>query len=595
MKHKFSFLLVLLLAFSMLLTACGGTEAVVEEDIQVEEVEEPEVEEPEVEEMEEESMGVSEADLDASFQTFLADMEAYNTITLDALNGLMVEGSTPFLLDVREVSEAEANGHIEGAVMIPLRELGENTDKLPSTDTQIVSYCGSGWRCTIALTLLEGMGFEDVLCLKGDSYTGWKAAGYPTIDGANPEAAVLNEAELDAGLVASLGETAANVPDGFGGIAADALNTEIVENEDLLLIDVRTDAEVEDNGYVDAPNLSFIPLQNLIDLKDMWPAELDGPIVVYCGSGHRSTIAMTILWAYGYTDVQSLKGGFGGWVSGGFPVMGAPEVEAGMQLDTAFQVFLDDMEGYNTITLDTLNTMFIEENVPFIVDVRSASEAEEKGHIEGSILIPLRDLGDNIDLLPGFDTQIVTYCGSGWRCTIASTALEAIGYEDVLCLKGGSYGGWLAEGYPVVEGLQAEAPVLDAVDPDDAILETIDGMLDNVPEGYGGISADGFNTELLENSDLVVLDVRTAAEVEENGLIEAADWSNVPLQEFITMQDLWPDDLDAPIVVYCGSGHRSTIAMTILWSYGYTNVRSLQSGFGGWVDAGYPVVEFVAP
>ncbi|UCC50965.1 MAG: rhodanese-like domain-containing protein, partial [Anaerolineaceae bacterium] len=72
-------------------------------------------------------------------------------------------------------------------------------------------------------------------------------------------------------------------------------------------------------------------------------------------------------------------------------------------------------------------------------------------------------------------------------------------------------------------------------------------------------------------------------------------WTHIPLEEFIAQKDLWPQDLDAPIVVYCGSGHRSTIAMAILWSYGYTDVRSLKGGFGGWAEAGYPVAEFAAP
>jgi rhodanese-related sulfurtransferase len=61
------------------------------------------------------------------------------------------------------------------------------------------------------------------------------------------------------------------------------------------------------------------------------------------------------------------------------------------------------------------------------------------------------------------------------------------------------------------------------------------------------------------------------------------------------MKDQWPEDMNAPIVVYCGSDHRSTIAMSILWAYGYSDVLSLKGGFGGWVEAGYPVVEFAAP
>ena len=57
---------------------------------------------------------------------------------------------------------------------------------------------------------------------------------------------------------------------------------------------------------------------------------------------------------------------------------------------------------------------------------------------------------------------------------------------------------------------------------------------------------------------------------------------------------MWPDAKDAEIVVYCGSGHRSTMAMTILLTEGYTNVTSLKGGFGGWVSAGFPTVESVA-
>jgi rhodanese-related sulfurtransferase len=36
------------------------------------------------------------------------------------------------------------------------------------------------------------------------------------------------------------------------------------------------------------------------------------------------------------------------------------------------------------------------------------------------------------------------------------------------------------------------------------------------------------------------------------------------------------------------------MAMTILWAYGYEDVLSLKGGFGGWADAGYPVVELEA-
>lgn len=57
---------------------------------------------------------------------------------------------------------------------------------------------------------------------------------------------------------------------------------------------------------------------------------------------------------------------------------------------------------------------------------------------------------------------------------------------------------------------------------------------------------------------------------------------------------MWPADKDAEILVYCGSGHRSTMAMTMLLTNGYTNVTSLKGGFGAWVAAELPVADYVA-
>jgi len=551
---------------------------------------------------EEASAEMGEADLESAFATFLGSMDHYNTISLEDLNLALAEDPPPFILDVRELSEVEENGHIPGAVNIPLREVADNIQYLPSFDTPIVSYCGSGWRCTIALTALEAMGWEDVKGLKGGSFAGWVEAGYPVEEGAAAEAMELNAAETDPALVAAMQEMLHNVPDGFGGISAEDLNIAIGENPDLILIDVRTPTEVEEQGYIDAPNVVFVPLEEFVAMQDEWPADKDAPIVTYCGSGHRSTIAMTILWSYGYTNVQSLKGGFADWVNGGYAIVegtGAAESEEAAEtgaadLDTAIATFLGDMEGYNTISLEDLNLALAEDPPPFILDVRELSEVEENGHIEGAVNIPLREVADNIQYLPSFDTPIVSYCGSGWRCTIALVALEAMGWEDVKGLKGGSFGGWVEAGYPVVEGAAEEPMELNAAEPDPALVAAMQEMLHNVPDGFGGISAEDLNLAIVENPDLILIDVRTPEEVANNGAIDAPNVVFVPLEEFVAMQDEWPADKDASIVTYCGSGHRSTIAMTILWSYGYTNVQSLKGGFADWVDAGYPVVEVEA-
>jgi rhodanese-related sulfurtransferase len=621
MKKYLPVLLILVLVLSVLV-ACGGTNtaepAVAEPAAAVEEAQPEPTEVPEeptavpeptdvpepteepapTEEPEPEMAELDPTALDAGFETFLGGMEGYNTIGLEDLNLALAEDPPPFILDVREPVELEENGHIPGAVNIPLREVADNLQYLPSFDTPIVSYCGSGWRCTIALTMLEALGWENVKGLTGGSFGGWVDVGYEVVEGAAEAPMELNAAEPDPALVAAAQETLHNVPEGFGVITADDLNIAIAENPDLILIDVRRLAEVAENGAIDAPNVLFIPLEDFIANKDQWPADLEAPIVTYCGSGHRSTIAMTILWANGYTDVHSLKGGFGGWAEAGYPTV---EVEAaeGMEtgatdLDTAFATFLTGMEGYNTIGLDDLNLALAEDAPPFILDVREPGELEENGHIPGAVNIPLREVADNLQYLPSFDTPIVSYCGSGWRCTIALAALEALGWEDVKGLKGGSFSGWVDAGYEVVEGAAEEPMELNAAEPDPALVAAMQEMLHNVPEGFGVITADDLNIAIAENPDLILIDVRRPEEVAEQGAIDAPNVLFIPLEDFITDKDQWPADPDAPIVVYCGSGHRSTIAMTILWSYGYTDVHSLKGGFSEWVDAGYPVVEVEA-
>ena len=598
-------LLTFVLIFGLMLAACGGTtqetvEPVVEEAAEVvEEAVEPTAEpveeaapteEPAPEPTAEpEVVEVTDEQLDTLFGDFLAGMEAYDTLGLEPFNE-MLAGEPPFILDVRETAELEENGWIEGAVHLPIRELASRTDVLPSQDTPMVVYCGSGWRCTIALPLLNAMGWDDVKSLKGGSFGGWVEAGYPVVTGEVPVAESLNAAEVDPALAALFAENLAAMPEGYGGISIDDLNTAIAENPDLQLIDVRTAEEIEAEGSIDAPNVTFIPIEEFVARRAEWPADKDAPIVVYCGSGHRSTIAMPILWSYGYTDVLSMKGGFAEWAKAGYATVGAPE---GPDLDTAFNTFLANMEGYNVATLDAVNLAMAEDPPPFLLDVRELAEVEEAGHIEGAVNLPIREFLDNPAYLPAQDAKVISYCGSGWRCTIAITALGALGYPQPLSMKEGSFGGWVEAGYPVIEGPAAEPMELNAFEPDPALLAVLQDMLHKVPEGYGVITVDDLNALLVENPDVILIDVRTEEEAVENGVIEHENSLLIPLQEFINMKDQWPEDLDAPIVTYCGSGHRCTIAMAILWTYGYTDVHSLKGGIGEWVAAGYPVVDYV--
>lgn len=80
------------------------------------------------------------------------------------------------VLDVRSPGEFAA-GHVPGAHHLFVAHLGERLAELDPAKT-IVTYCGSGYRASIAASVLKRAGFSDVANVPG-SWTAWNAAGLP--------------------------------------------------------------------------------------------------------------------------------------------------------------------------------------------------------------------------------------------------------------------------------------------------------------------------------------------------------------------------------------------------------------------------------
>ena len=47
-------------------------------------------------------------------------------------------------------------------------------------------------------------------------------------------------------------------------------------------------------------------------------------------------------------------------------------------------------------------------------------------------------------------------------------------------------------------------------------------------------------------------------------------------------------DASTKLILYCGGGFRSALAADNLKKMGYSNVESMDGGWRGWVEAGYP-------
>lgn len=84
----------------------------------------------------------------------------------------------PVLLDVRTPGEWKG-GRIQGAKHIDVSDstFSQKVGALPR-DGKYILYCLSGGRSGRALSIMKGMGFQDVRHLGGGMGT-WKAAGYP--------------------------------------------------------------------------------------------------------------------------------------------------------------------------------------------------------------------------------------------------------------------------------------------------------------------------------------------------------------------------------------------------------------------------------
>ena len=93
--------------------------------------------------------------------------------------------------------------------------------------------------------------------------------------------------------------------------------------------------------------------------------------------------------------------------------------------------------------------------------------------------------------------------------------------------------------------------------------------------------------ELIEETpDLIILDVRTVSEYEENHLETAI---NIPIDELqIRLDEL---NKKNKIIVYCRTGNRSSTAIEILIEAGYTEIYHMYEGISIWIQKNYPIVQ----
>jgi rhodanese-related sulfurtransferase len=97
---------------------------------------------------------------------------------VDEVKARMDRGDKILLVDVREESEF-AKDHLPGAIHLGKGVIERDIEaRVPELNTEMILYCGGGFRSALAADNLQKMGYTDVISMEG-GIRGWREKGYP--------------------------------------------------------------------------------------------------------------------------------------------------------------------------------------------------------------------------------------------------------------------------------------------------------------------------------------------------------------------------------------------------------------------------------
>lgn len=98
--------------------------------------------------------------------------------TVDQIRARLEKGDKFVLVDVREDNEYSKD-HLPGAIHLGKGVIERDIEKtVPDTKTELVLYCGGGFRSAIAADNLQKMGYTNVISMDG-GIREWREKGYP--------------------------------------------------------------------------------------------------------------------------------------------------------------------------------------------------------------------------------------------------------------------------------------------------------------------------------------------------------------------------------------------------------------------------------
>lgn len=141
-------------------------------------------------------------------------------------------------------------------------------------------------------------------------------------------------------------------------------------------------------------------------------------------------------------------------------------------------------------------------------------------------------------------------------------------------------------------------PVRDRLPAATGAAKSFGGMVEEALHAVPTIKAADLQRRQKKEPELLVIDVRDAADIAQSGTVPGA--INISYGALTYMADngvpeTWRDprlaDRARPLVTTCTLGPLGALGGKLLYDMGFTNVQILEGGVQAWIDAGLPVTK----
>jgi rhodanese-related sulfurtransferase len=297
-------------------------------------------------------------------------------IDATALKALLQKGGDSFVLIDSRPAGRYVQGHLPGAISIPLNELEKDAARLLPADLNktLVFYCG-GLSCMLSpksATIAVKLGFKDVRMFP-EGEPGWKKLDYAT------------ESSLS-----------------------------FVKSGNIVLIDLRP-ADQAAAGHI--PRAVNIPLALLKDAEKQFPEFHGAAIVFYADQDAQAIEALEWTREWEYPNATLLAGGARAWLAAGNPLLtGAAPTRISYARKLADgEVSIKDFEE------------IVKTGSQLILDTRTPEEFA-KGRFPGAVNIPAEEMARRYAEIPA-GRPLALHCSTGTRSELAYDILKEKGIK----------------------------------------------------------------------------------------------------------------------------------------------------------------------